>query len=277
VPWFPELFSAPALARLEEEHDRRLRTVPYYAGLLTGETDALIRSFSGEPVVHDPHRGRIRGVREFTAYAAEMKAWLEEESVVVDEVDRIVSESRGVEENVLHFRIESGAVDIPVAMVADKDDGWLQEIRIYHSTYPLTGRHDNRPPMLQADPDLHEPAFVASYQRALAEGDADAIVALFEPDGYAREPAGDRYVHSGPEGIREFYEWLFSNGGGIPLEHCTATDDGRACALEYNAVRWGEADLLPQAGVAVYVRGQGDTLAATRIYDDVDPPLADPV
>ena len=28
------------------------------------------------------------------------------------------------------------------------------------------------------------------------------------------------------------------------------------------------------AGVAVYVRGAGGRLAAARIYDDVDPPLA---
>jgi hypothetical protein len=31
---------------------------------------------------------------------------------------------------------------------------------------------------------------VGEYQRALSAGDIDAIVATFEPDGYAREPAG---------------------------------------------------------------------------------------
>ena len=96
---------------------------------------------------------------------------------------------------------------------------------------------------------------------------------LFEPDGYAREPAGSQYIHSGPDGLRAFYESLFSNGGGIPLEHCALADDGRACALEYNVVRWGTTQLPPQAGVAVYVRGQSGKLAAARIYDDADPPL----
>ena len=38
-------------------------------------------------------------------------------------------------------------------------------------------------------------------------------------------------------------------------------------------VRWGQTELPPQAGVAVYVRGDGGKLAAARIYDDVDPPL----
>jgi hypothetical protein len=110
------------------------------------------------------------------------------------------------------------------------------------------------PPLLQPDPRLRETDVVAEYQRALAVGDVDAVVAAFEPDGYAREPAGGKYVHSGPDGLRAFYGLLFSNGGGIPLEHCGLIDDQRACALEYNVVRWGRTELPPQAGVAVYVR-----------------------
>jgi hypothetical protein len=105
---------------------------------------------------------------------------------------------------------------------------------------------------------------VAEYQDALATGDLEAILATFEPEGYAREPAGGEHVHTGPRGLRAFYELLFSNGGGIPLEHCALIDDGRACALEYNVVRWGKTELPPEAGVAVYVRGEGGRLAAAR-------------
>jgi len=74
--------------------------------------------------------------------------------------------------------------------------------------------------------------------------------------------------------LRSLYELFFSNGGGIPLEHCTSTDDGRACALEYNVVRWGRTEMPPEAGIAVYVRGKSGKLAIARIYDDSDPPLA---
>ena len=166
------------------------------------------------------------------------------------------------------------AADLPVAIVADRrSDGWIEEVRIYYSSWPLTGRHANRPPVLQPDPELREPDVVGDYQRALAAGDLDAILASFESGGYAREPAGADYVHRGPEGLGEFYKWLFSNGGGIPLEHCSVTDDERTCALEYNVVRWGKTELPPEAGVAVYVRGESGKLAAARIYDDADPPL----
>jgi hypothetical protein len=36
---------------------------------------------------------------------------------------------------------------------------------------------------------------------------------------------------------------------------------------------WGRTDLPPQAGLAVYVRGNTGKLASARMYDDADPPL----
>ena len=166
-------------------------------------------------------------------------------------------------------------MDLPVAIAASKsDDDRLEELRVYYSTWPLTGRHANRPPLLQPGEDLREPDFLAEYQSALASGDLVAIVAMFEPEGFAREPAGVSFIHRGPEELRRFYESLFSNGGGIPLEHCGLIQNERACALEYNVVRWGRTELLPpEAGIAVYVRGESGKLAAARIYDDADPPL----
>jgi len=156
--------------------------------------------------------------------------------------------------------------------VADmQPDRRIDELRMYGSRWALTGRRANRPPVLQPDPELRTSDVVAEYQAALSAGDADAIVAAFEPDGSTRDPAGR--VHRGTDALRAFYELLFSNGGGVPLERCAFVDDERACALEYNVVCWGETELPPQAGVAVYVRGPSGKLAAARIYDDVSPPL----
>jgi hypothetical protein len=163
-----------------------------------------------------------------------------------------------------------------MAVAADRDDdGRIIELRIYYSTWPRTGTHLTRPPVLQPpDEDLQLPDAIGDYQRALAAGDVDGVMAALEPDASLREPAGRAYTHNGREELIALYRFFFSNGGGIPLEHCTVTDDGHACALEYNVVRWGDTALLPQAGLAVYVRGESGRLAAARIYDDVDPPLA---
>jgi hypothetical protein len=45
---------------LDERRDKQLPAVPYFDGLITGETDALIASFAGEPELHHPVHGRIR-------------------------------------------------------------------------------------------------------------------------------------------------------------------------------------------------------------------------
>src|SRR5918997_5739172 len=88
--------------------------------------------------------------------------------------------------------------------------------------------------LLPEDPRLHAEGSPGDYQRALAEGDLEGILGTFEPEGYAREPSGGSYVHRGTEGLRELYAHLFANGGGIPLEHCSLTDDGVRCAIESN-------------------------------------------
>jgi hypothetical protein len=275
MPWLPELFSAPALERVKEKRRRdHLVVVPYFDGLLEGEPDALVESFAGEPELHDPVRGRVKGARAFARYVTQTKSWLTERNVSVEDVGLVMTEGRAFGEVVLHLDGENGRVDLPVAVVTDRQsDGRINELRTYSSSWPLTGRHANRPPVLQPDPALRQPDVIAEYQRALTAGDVDAIVAAFEPDGYTREPAGGRYVHRGADRLRAFYEFVFSNDGGIPLEHCAVIDDGRVRALEYNVVRWGRTDMPPEAGVAVYVRGRSGKLAAARIYDDADPPL----
>ena len=273
VPWLPELFTVPALQALEEKRHRRFITVPYFDGVVTGQFDALVESFAEEPEVHHPRRGRIRGERAFRKYLADTSTWLKERNISVEEVDHAVRERTGFEEVLLHLDGDNGRISLPVAITGNRlPAGPIIELRVYYSSWPLDGVRLNRPPLLQPDPEARESDVVADYQRALAAGDVDAIVAAFEPDGYVRDPRGPEYVHRGPVELRAFYERLFSHGGGIPLEHCAVFDDGRACALEYNVVRWGDKELPPEAGVVVYVRGESGKLAAARIYDDVSPP-----
>ena len=275
MPWIPELFSAPALARVEERRGRRLERVPFFDGLLTGEIDALVGSFAGEPEVHHPVRGRMKGVVGFKRFVADMTGWVAKRNGTVDDVNFIVTPLGDVGEFVLHLDGDAGKIELPLAVTANYDShSRITELRMYFSGWPLNGEHRIRPPLLQPEPGLHEPDVVGEYQRALAAGDVDAVMATFEPDAYVREPAGSAYIHRGTTELRALFEQFFSNGGGVALEHCAVVDDGRACALEYNVVAWGRTELPPQAGIAVYVRGASGKLAAARIYDDVDPPLS---
>ena len=275
MPWMPEVFTAPmAEARRAEEAALTNDAVPYYEGIRAEEPDALIRSFAGEPRISDPRGGHVEGTRELRAFVAGMVHWLRESDAVVENVALTRTQTRTVEEVVLHLLGDDGGqIQLPVAIVTDRNpDRTLKTIRVYHSMWPLTGEHAIRPPLLPADPELHAEGAVGDYQKALAEGDLEDIVGTFEADGYAREPSGGAYLHRGAEGLRELYAHLFANDGGIPLEHCTLTDDGVRCAIEYNCVRWGKDEVPPQAGVAVYERGGSGLLSAARIYDDVNPP-----
>jgi hypothetical protein len=272
----PEVFTAPlAQAPRAEEAAPANDAIPYYEGIMADEPNALVRSFAAQPVLDDPRVGYVEGARRLRAFVNGTAEWLRERDAVVENVALTRTPTRTVEEVVLHLLADDGGVrvELPVAIVSDRNpERTLKAIRVYHSMWPLTGEHRLRSPLLPADPGLQAEGTPGDYQRALAEGDLQAIVGTFETDGYAREPSGGAYLHRGAEGLRELYAHLFANGGGIGLEHCTLTDDGVRCAIEYNCVRWGVTDIPPQAGVAVYERGGGRLLAAARIYDDVQPP-----
>jgi hypothetical protein len=276
VPWLPELFSQPVLEHvLERRREDGAAIVPYFQGLMAGDLGALLGSFAGEPEIHYPVRGRVRGTGAFESYVGRTIEWITGRNGTVENVELTITPRRSVEEVIVHLDGEDGnRIEVPIAIAEDRaQDGRLQEMRVYYSTWSLTAGHAIRPPMLQPDPDVHEGDIVGEYQQALAAGDVEGVVAAFEPDASVREPAGREYVHRGTTELRALFTHFFSNGGGIPLEHCTVTDDGRACTVEYNVVSWGRTKLPPQAGIAIYVRGDSGKLAAARIYDDVDPPL----
>jgi hypothetical protein len=200
VPWDPERFSAPALAQIYDAERRRgLRLVPFFAGIVTGETGALVESFAGEPELHHPVRGRIKGVAAFERWARDTMGWLAEHHVSVEDVDVILTRDRGVEEVVLH----GDGLTLPVAVVSERDEGaGIVEQRMYFAAHRLGGRPAIRPPLLQPGQHVEVPRAVDEHLRA-------------------------------------FYERLGADGGGVALEHCAANDDGRACALEYNVVAEG--------------------------------------
>src|SRR3954453_20844990 len=153
MPWAPELFSAPVLQRvLDEYRSEDLRVMPFFDGLLSGEIDALVESFSGVPEVHHPLRGRVKGERAFRRFVAEMTAWMAAGHVDVEHVNFLITGPRGVEEVVLHLDGAGGRVALPVALAVDHDERErIVELRLYFDTRPLTGERLNRPPLLQPD------------------------------------------------------------------------------------------------------------------------------
>jgi hypothetical protein len=97
---------------------------------LPSETEALVGSFAGEPELHHPIRGRVKGRRGFERFVAEINAWLEEHEADAGPVQRIITPHRGIEETVLSLETEQGRLDWPMAVAADRgDDGRIIELR----------------------------------------------------------------------------------------------------------------------------------------------------
>lgn len=250
-------------------------TLDRYLPLLAeGDTDGVRALFAGMPHIDAPRTPPV-GPAGLAPFVSGTREWLARLGADVRFVARTLTSPREVLELELDVTVDGRRTVLPMALVADLGhDGTLVSLRVYHSTWPLTGRHEVRPPILPCRGRLEAPDIVGRYQSALAAGDLDKTLTCFEADGYAREPAGGEWTHRGREDLRDFYVSLLSSGG-IPLKHCTITDDGIRCGIEYVADRWGATELPPQAGVAVYERGDSvDHLSAARIYDDIEPPVS---
>jgi len=248
----------------------RQATESYVDYLSQGDTDAIRSLFSDEPSIEDPIGGSIHGRDRLIGFVTDRQRWFADHNASLGHLRTTTVPERTVVEYSLSLDLDEPRYPLPYAVVGEHGTGGtLEHIRVYHSMWPLLGHHEIRSAILSARHDLTLTGTIMTYQRALAEGDVETIVGTFEPDGYFREPAGGSHFYRGVEQLRDFMAMLLGRGG-IALEHCTVTDDGVACAIEFNAVKFGPESLVSQAGVAVYERGSSGLLHAARIYDDVN-------
>lgn len=243
----------------------------FYSALIAGDADVLIALFTAEPRLDTPLQGEVRGEEAVKEFVAKQQAWLEEHGADAQVLAVTSDAERVVVEFVLYLRHQGKDIDIPVAVVADLSGDGVSWIRVYYSTWTLSGEHDLRPPLLEPVEGLEEPEIVEKYMAGISKPDAESVLSLFADEGYVREPSGSQYRHAGKEGREEFYTAAFSHGG-ISLKHCTATFDGSRCAIEYICDRLGTMEIPPQAGIAVYELADTGQILAVRIYDDVSMP-----
>ena len=239
--------------------------------LAAADFGGIARLFADKAVVDQPVWGTARGRAEIQVMVSRAGGWLADRKAAVRHVATTSNGQRAVAELALRLAIDGRSIELPVAVVAESRAECVSAIRTYHSTWPMRGTHGLRTPVLPHDPAIVVPGIFEHYQRALAAGDLEGILDAYEDDGYAREPSAGEYVYRGKARLRQIYTMQFMRGG-IPLEYCSLTDDGSRCAIEYNCVRWGKTEIIPQAGIAVYERGKTGRVAAARIYDDISPP-----
>ena len=272
MPWFPDFVSAGELARQQTRDRGRADPVgEYFSALNRGDARALETAWPGHVVVYDPKVGEVRGHHALRNFVRQNESWLAGLQARSETVAATQADGRAVVEILAHLSVNGRDLAWPIAVVAESPDDLSVEFRTYCSQWPVDGRRHLRPPILPPG-DTDPGDVVGRYQAALGTGEVDAIVGTFEPDGYYREPIGPHLTHRGTAELRSFFTERVGASGGIGLQHCVVTDDGVRCALEYNCVRYGDRDVVPQAGLGVYERGPDGLLAAARVYDDVEPP-----
>ena len=271
MPWFPEFASAAELSRSQTRAAGRADPIrQYLAALSEGDASALETAWPGEVVIYDPLAGEVRGHRHVRQFIRRNVSWLAGVHARPEITASTVVGDRAVVELLAYLDHDGSELGWPVAVVAESPDDLSVVFRTYCSPWPRDEQRHVRAPILP--PAGVRPGDVVDrYHAGLAAGDVEAVVSAFAPDGYYRGPFGPR-AHRGTAELRSFFADRFGAGGGVGLEYCVVTDDGVRCAVEFNCVRSGGQDPLPQAGIGVYERGPDGLLAAARVYDDLQAP-----
>lgn len=248
----------------------------FYHHLVAGDGASIVSLFDGFIAIDSPRSGAVSGVQALHTYLAEEGGWLRGCQARFDLAATAEDERRKAVELVAWLQIDGQTIDLPIAIIGQKSGSGYGQIRIYHSTWPLTGRHIARPPIVWPGPHEAEAPIVRRYFEALEQGDGRTLNSLFSPDGYVREPSGSRYRHQGSEGRAQFYAAVTAQPGGVGLVHASHTTQGRLSAVEYVCEQWGRMRFAPMCGCAFYeLDTAGNRITAVRIYDDVTPPAED--
>jgi hypothetical protein len=255
----------------------------YMAALVSAQTDQLVRRLGDRATVDDPIFGRTTGMPALARYLDEVATWMSKHEGAFQEVAFVTGSDRDVTEGILSLTFEGRRVKVPLAVVAERRPEREVEMRLYYSTKPIKGTRAVRSPLLPQDDEVGVPVQVAAQLDALSRADIGAVLASFEDGAKLRDAAGETHVKTGDGGpLRAFYESLCglsagkgsdigrTRGAGIEVLKGARADDGRICALEYTVVRVRGKNVAPQAGLAVYERGETGLLRAVRIYEDVD-------
>jgi hypothetical protein len=244
----------------------------YIPLLIEGDKRGLRDLFRGPPRINDPRLGWVEEAR-FDQFVESSHQGLRDRSATVEHLSTTATGAGATEECIVRLVRSTDVVSLPVAIASDTSpDARLDSIRIYHSMWPLLGFHLLRAPILPVEATLVLPDVIGRYHDCLARGDLSGILAQFAPGAQLRESGGATSVHRGATELRRFFTLLFSNGGGLGLEHCAIANEGASCAVESVLTTWGHSRLLRQAAVAVYERADTGLLAEVRMYDDVDHP-----
>jgi hypothetical protein len=242
----------------------------YFTILKKEDIESLSSILNVKSILYTPLDGKIIGRENIKNYILKQKEWLNTKKAKVEVINYIDNTNRVVIELVTYLKKDSKEIELPIVAVLDIKNYFISSIRIYHSTWPLTGKHNKIKPILDPEDHLDEPEIISLYLEGIKNADKEFVLSLFEDRAYIQEPNGSKFRHHGKAELEKFYNIALDKGG-VPLKHCTSTFDGKHLAVEYVFDEWGDKKFEPQAGIAIYEIGESGKIAAVRIYNDSSP------
>ena len=249
--------------------------------LVSAQAEQLVRRLGDRATVDDPIFGRTTGMPALARYLEEVAAWLNKHDGAFDKVAFVTGSDRDVTEGTLSLTFEGRRVQVPVAVVAERRPEREVEMRLYYSTKPIKGTRAVRSPLLAARRRGRGPGAGRRAARSLSRADIGARPRQLRGGRHAARRGGRDARQGGRRRaasrvLREALRLGTDDGKGgarrpgIEVLKGARADDGRICALEYTVVRVRGKNVPPQAGLAVYERGETGLLHAVRIYEDID-------
>jgi hypothetical protein len=180
---------------------------PFYEGILELDTETLLASWAGTPVLDDPRFGLIRGHSSFLEYVRAVREWLVLSDATIHSVNCIDTPMRSVEEVHLILMIGGERRELPVAIVAEWSfDHLLMSVRIYHSLWPLfpgyTAHIPASPTFTAAEPDTATPVAIAKNRRAWELSEIAKYFDSYEDDASLQTLSGHRRSSPGRMGSK---------------------------------------------------------------------------
>ena len=238
----------------------------YFPALLDDALGPLSIRLGPRASVDDPLFGRTAGLPALDGMLEQVKEWLTKHAASYTRGLFTTGIDRDVTEGTLSLTVDGAAIDLPVAVVAERRRSREVALRIYYTTAPLGGKATPRAALVTQDSELVLPTLVTDHLEAMKKGNVDQVLACFESDASLVEPSGA--ARSNADGsLRAYYTKILSNGWEATCGG--AADDGRACALEYSLNKIAGRMSAPQAGLMVYQKGDSGLLHALRVYDDI--------
>ena len=144
-----------------------------------GDAEWITGIFPGPVAIDTPLSGAVDGRDALTASLEQEGYWWQERVQSIDTLTTLENAYHDVVELRVNLRHKGKTLDLPVAVFGQKSGGGYGQIRIYHSTWPLTGSHLYRAPIVWPDAHLDEPEVIGAYFDGLWRGDTAATLSLF--------------------------------------------------------------------------------------------------